>query len=193
MNYVDFRGSNLSYADISNCDLRKVLLGAGDNYPADSSHEDAANLQGAIITNSNLMRLNLAEIDFTGASLSDSNCSQARFTRAILKDTSMYNLNLSGADLRETVELTREQLVVCASIKDAKLPVNLEPQRREIEKMISWREPNRKLEKLGYTRLDPLTEVSEADMAIALMMADEFLTEKGLTPTQTEYMPIVSG
>ncbi len=63
------------------------------------------NLQGAFIRRTDLSNANLEDANFSGA-----DCTNAIFRGANFKNTILEGTILKGADLREAINLTKEQI-----------------------------------------------------------------------------------
>jgi uncharacterized protein YjbI with pentapeptide repeats len=107
IDYTDLRGAQLDYTDLSGAQL----------YHADLS---GADLEGADLTDAYLI----------GADLTRANLMNANLEDAILYRANLMNANLEGADLKEVIGLTKQQIEK-AYLCQTKLPedIDIDPNR----------------------------------------------------------------
>tara|TARA_R110002110_G_scaffold209163_1_gene421527 strand:- start:175 stop:438 length:264 start_codon:yes stop_codon:yes gene_type:complete len=75
------------------------------------------NLQGAFIRRTDLSNANLEDANFSGA-----DCTNAIFRGANFKNTILEGTILKGADLRDAINLTKEQIDTAIIDKKTLLP-----------------------------------------------------------------------
>jgi uncharacterized protein YjbI with pentapeptide repeats len=96
---ADLRASNLTSANLSSADLRDAFL---DNADLHNANLDNADLREANLDNADLRNARLTSADLSDAHLAVADLSDADLRGADLRDAFVYNTDLSGADLRET-------------------------------------------------------------------------------------------
>jgi hypothetical protein len=112
---MDFRGNNLSFVSLRNCDLSQSDF---NNVELSFATLHRSTLHGANLSGADMTQAFLCDADFTGANFRDTTLAKAEFDNAILKDTDLTGADLtdatlSGADLTSAKGLTREQLKTC--------------------------------------------------------------------------------
>ena len=93
---LDFRGANLSGAQILNADLSKTIFQNSNLFNVNFANTD---LTGANFSNANLSMAQFYEVDFTGIHLLSANLSGAMLQDAEMVRLSLHNVNLSDANL----------------------------------------------------------------------------------------------
>lgn len=129
---ADFRGANLSNADLTKSNLRQCALfktwmknsdfsGANlQNIKGAQSQMQESKFRGAKLEGADLSGARMEETDFEGASLQVANLS-----RAVLKNSNLKGADLKGANLRYTTGLTKDQIESALIDKTTLLPSHL--------------------------------------------------------------------
>jgi len=113
-------GANFNNVSIENCPMRYFKFNKGKMR--------AGNLDG---------------VDFFKAELDDSDFHSTRFKNCNFKEASLKGCNMERADLRQSIELTVEQLLACKSLKYARLDASLEDEIRARKPELLGRERRR--------------------------------------------------
>jgi hypothetical protein len=98
LSWADLSGCNLSRADLSEADLRGCNLSHANLSRANLS---GCNLRRANLTEANLTEANLTEADLTEANLTEANLSWANLTEANLSEANLSDADLSWANLSD--------------------------------------------------------------------------------------------
>jgi uncharacterized protein YjbI with pentapeptide repeats len=114
---VDLREADLSSAALQDCDLYKANLSAAT---APAVRLQRSDLSRALLLGANLRLADLSEADLSGADLSGSVLVKCKLAGANLVAT-----NFCGADLREAVGLTAQQMSYTSTDGTTKLPAYL--------------------------------------------------------------------
>lgn len=114
---VDLREADLSSAALQDCDLYKANL-SGATAPA--VRLQRSDLSRALLLGANLRLADLSEADLSGADLSGSVLVKCKLPGANLVAT-----NFCGADLREAIGLTAQQMSYTSTDGTTKLPAYL--------------------------------------------------------------------
>jgi hypothetical protein len=124
---VNLNGRNLEGIDLREADLSGAMLQDCDLYKANLSGAAAAavrlqrsDLSRALLLGANLRLADLSEADLSGADLSGSVLLKCKWTAANLVAT-----NFCGADLREAIGLTAQQMSYTSTDGATKLPAYL--------------------------------------------------------------------
>jgi uncharacterized protein YjbI with pentapeptide repeats len=117
---ADFSGANLEGADLTGIDLKGADLSVANVTGAD--------LRGAYLKGADLSVVNLTGADLKGTYLGGANLRRAYLKEAYFRAANFEGANFEGANLRETKQLTIEQLSKVKTLYKAELDPELEKQ-----------------------------------------------------------------
>lgn len=132
-------GSVLTNANLQEADLKNAFLSNANFENADFGHNDDFNPQfwglswasGATLENASLHGANLKKANLKGTNLKRAVFKEANLEMANLEHADIEGANFEGANLRETYNLTIEQLSKVKTLYNAKLDEELEKSLRE--------------------------------------------------------------
>ncbi|MDH6123182.1 pentapeptide repeat-containing protein [Kitasatospora sp. GP82] len=140
LNGANLIDTNLAFAKLTGAHLPDVRLDRADLRAAwlnramlDGAHLTQARLPAAHLTGASLRGADLklidqagsasfVDADLTGANLSNARLSEADWTRTRLDEALLYQTHLEGADLRQVMGLTHEQISHAVTDSTTQLP-----------------------------------------------------------------------